>query len=73
MFQVIDELSHIAFGYLSAYFEFLADFFDNGGFGGSGFEKLKNLRTNQVEVEHLPLLNVQDNASILTMRAANAF
>jgi hypothetical protein len=67
-----DELAHVAFGDFPAYFEFLADFVDDGGFGCAGLKKFEDPGPDKVEVEHLSLPDIQDNRAIPAVRAADA-
>ena len=67
-----DELAHVAFGDFPAYFEFLADFVDDGGFGCPGLKKFEDPGPDEVEVEHLALLDIQDDGAILTVCTADA-
>jgi hypothetical protein len=70
--QGFDELADVAFSDAPAHFEFLADFVDDGGFGCPGLKEFEDSGPDEVEVEHLALLDIQDNGAILTVRAANA-
>ena len=72
LLQGFDELSHVASRDVPAHFEFLADFVDDGGFGCPGLKKLEDPGPDDVEVEHLALLDIQNNGAILTMCAADA-
>lgn len=71
LLQGLDELSHVAFSDVPAHFEFLADFIDDCRLRCPSFKKLEDARTDQVEVEHLALPDIQDNGAILAVRAAN--
>jgi hypothetical protein len=72
LLQGCDELAHVTFSDVPAYFEFLADFVDNGGFGCPDLKKFEDPGPDEVEVEHLSLLDIQDNRAVLTVRAADA-
>jgi hypothetical protein len=72
LLQALDELSHVALSDLPVHVEFLADFVDDGGFGCPGLKKFEDPGPDEVEVEHLSLLDIQDNGAILTVRAADA-
>ena len=73
LFQRLNEFPDVVFGDISDYCEFLADFVDDGGLARSRLKKAKDLRADEVEVEHLALLDIQDNGAILAVRAANTF
>src|SRR5581483_1721717 len=51
--------------------ELLADLGSNHGFGFPALEHLQDSRPDTIEVEHLTLLNIKDDRTILTMRAAH--
>jgi hypothetical protein len=72
LLHACNKIPNITFGDVSAYFEFPADFVDDGGFGCPGLKKLEDPGPDEVEVEHLSLLDIQDNGAILTVRAADA-
>jgi hypothetical protein len=70
--QGFDELADVAFSDAPAHFEFLADFVDDGGFGCPGLKKFEDPGSDEVEIEHLSLPDIQDNRAILAVRAADA-
>ena len=72
LLQACDELAHVTFSDIPAHFELLADFVDDGGFGCPGLKKLEDPGPNEVEVEHLSLLDIQNNGAILTVCATDA-
>lgn len=50
--------------------EFAADRGDDFRLGRAVFKEFKNLGSNDIQVEHLTLLDVQDDGAILPVRAA---
>ena len=73
MLQGLNELPNIAFSEISSHFEFLADFIHDCRFGCPGFKKFEYPGSDEVEVEHLALPDIQHNGAILAVRAANTF
>ena len=73
LLEGLDEFADIVFSDSLAHFEFLADFIDDGQFGGPAFKKFDDSRSNEVEVEHLALPDIQHNSPILPMCAADGF
>ncbi len=72
LLQGFNELTHVGSSDSRVHFEFLADFVDDGGFGCPGLKKFEDPGPNEVEVEHLSLLDIQDNGAILTVRTADS-
>jgi len=73
LLQGFNELFEVAFGGISAHFKLLADFIDNCRSGCPSFKKLEDSRTDEVEIEHLALPDIEHYGAILAMRTANAF
>lgn len=71
--QSFQELAQIAFGGSAIHFEFLADCLDDCRFRVPSLNKFEDSRTDDVEVEHLALPDIQHNGAVLAMSAADAF
>ena len=71
--QGFEELAQIAFSGFAIYLKFLADSLDDCRFRLPNLKKFENSRTDEVDVEHLALPDIQHNGAVLAMRATDAF
>ncbi len=70
--QRFDEFTHITFDSFAAGIELAADHIHDIGLRRPFFKKLENPRSNEIQVEHLALLDIEDDRAILSVRAANS-
>ena len=68
-----DKVAHVVLDYFRAGIEFMADHFHDLRFRCPTLEQFENPRPNAVQVEHLTLLDVQNDGPILSVCAANSF
>jgi hypothetical protein len=70
--QTLEEILYVVLSKVAADAEFSKDFFDDFWCSGTVFEKLEDSRSDEVEVEHLALPDIQYDGSVLAVRATNA-
>jgi len=70
-FQSINEFAHVAFCNDAAHVELVTDSIDNRRFVSSVLEKFEDSRSDEIEVEHLPLPDIEDDCSVLAVCAAH--
>jgi hypothetical protein len=71
--QGLQKFIYIAFRAVTANAKLSNDLIDDLWLAGPTFKKFKDSRSDEVEVEHLAVPNIQDNGTILSVRAADAF
>jgi hypothetical protein len=71
--QSLEKLLNIILGKVSANAEFSDDLLNDLRRSGRTFEKFEDPRTNEIEVEHLALPEIQNDCAILAMCAAHTF
>lgn len=69
--QGLEELLYIVLGTVSAYAELSDDLIDNLCLSGPLFEECEDSRSDEVEVEHLALPDVEDDRAVLAVGAAH--
>lgn len=72
LLQRFDEFTYITFDSFSAGIEFAADHIHDVGLRRPFFKKFENPLPNEIQVEHLALLDIEDDRAILSVRAANS-
>jgi hypothetical protein len=71
-FEDLEEFPYIVFHTVTASAEFSDDLLDDLRLRESALEKFEDPGPDEVEVEHLPAPDIQDNSAILAVRAADA-
>jgi hypothetical protein len=71
--QSPEELLYIVFSKVPANAEFSNDLINDFWLRRAVFQKFEDSRSDEVEVEHLALPDIQDNGAILAVRASNTF
>jgi hypothetical protein len=67
-----DEFAHVVLDNFAAGAEFVTDHIHNLRLGSPTLHKFKNPRPDAIQVEHLALLDVQNDCAILSVRTANS-
>jgi hypothetical protein len=70
-FEMGEEFPEVGFDRLSGYAELAADFVHDLFFGATLLQKFEHSRADQVQPEHLPLADIENDSSVLVVRGAN--
>jgi hypothetical protein len=73
LFEALEEFTNVAFNNVVANTKFAADFLDHLSFGATALQHFKDFGAHEVEGEHLPVMDIENNSPVAVVSAPHSF